>query len=69
MSEDRSSSQSSRSWLEKLISTFSSDFDEPSSREELLTFLREAGPKLNLDQDALTIIEGAFQISDQQYAR
>ncbi|WP_110676866.1 MULTISPECIES: transporter associated domain-containing protein [Salinicola] len=66
MSEDRSSSQSSRSWLEKLISTFSSDFDEPSSREELLTFLREAGPKLNLDQDALTIIEGAFQISDQQ---
>ncbi|MCE3028930.1 MULTISPECIES: HlyC/CorC family transporter [Salinicola] len=66
MSEDRSSSQNSRSWLEKLISTFSSDFDEPSSREELLTFLREAGPKLNLDQDALTIIEGAFQISDQQ---
>ncbi|WP_251978431.1 HlyC/CorC family transporter [Salinicola avicenniae] len=66
MSEDRSSSQSSRSWLEKLISTFSSDFDEPSSREELLTFLREAGPRLNLDQDALTIIEGAFQISDQQ---
>ncbi|GHB07291.1 HlyC/CorC family transporter [Salinicola rhizosphaerae] len=65
MSEDRSSSQS-RSWLEKLISTFSSDFDEPSSREELLTFLREAGPRLNLDQDALTIIEGAFQISDQQ---
>ncbi|NRB55748.1 MAG: CBS domain-containing protein [Salinicola sp.] len=66
MSEDRSSSQGSRSWLEKLISTFSSDFDEPSSREELLTFLREAGPRLNLDQDALTIIEGAFQISDQQ---
>ncbi|WP_110648430.1 HlyC/CorC family transporter [Salinicola peritrichatus] len=66
MSEDRSSSQNSRSWLEKLISTFSSDFDEPSSREELLTFLREAGPRLNLDQDALTIIEGAFQISDQQ---
>ncbi|WP_110687589.1 HlyC/CorC family transporter [Salinicola aestuarinus] len=66
MSDDRSSSQGSRSWLEKLISTFSSDFDEPSSREELLTFLREAGPKLNLDQDALTIIEGAFQISDQQ---
>ncbi|WP_110664718.1 HlyC/CorC family transporter [Salinicola halophilus] len=66
MSDERSSSQSSRSWLEKLISTFSSDFDEPSSREELLTFLREAGPRLNLDQDALTIIEGAFQISDQQ---
>jgi magnesium and cobalt transporter len=66
MSEDRSSSQNSRSWLDKLISTFSSDFDEPSSREELLTFLREAGPRLNLDQDALTIIEGAFQISDQQ---
>ncbi|MHB0777416.1 HlyC/CorC family transporter [Halomonas sp. WWR20] len=66
MSEDRSSGQGGKSWLDKLFSAFSSDSDEPSSRDELLTFLREAGARLRLDQDALTIIEGAFQISDQQ---
>ncbi|GAB2784892.1 HlyC/CorC family transporter [Halomonas shantousis] len=66
MSEDRSSGQGNKSWLDKLFSAFSSDSDEPSSRDELLTFLREAGARLRLDQDALTIIEGAFQISDQQ---
>ncbi|ABE59687.1 MULTISPECIES: HlyC/CorC family transporter [Chromohalobacter] len=66
MSEDRSSSQGGKSWLDKLLSAFSNDADEPSSRDELLTFLREAGTRLRLDQDALTIIEGAFQISDQQ---
>lgn len=66
MSEDRSSSQAGKSWLDKLFSAFSSDSDEPNSRDELLEFLREAGARLRLDQDALTIIEGAFQISDQQ---
>lgn len=66
MSEEQSSSQSNKSWLEKFFSTFSSDSDEPSSRDELLEFLREAGPRLRLDQDALMIIEGALQISDQQ---
>nr|WP_163502564.1 transporter associated domain-containing protein [Halomonas socia] len=66
MSEDRSSSQNNKSWLEKFFSAFSSDSDEPSSRDELLAFLREAGTRLRLDQDALTIIEGALQISDQQ---
>ncbi|SDM78229.1 magnesium and cobalt transporter [Franzmannia pantelleriensis] len=66
MSEDRSSSQNNKSWLEKFFSAFSSDSDEPSSRDELLSFLREAGTRLRLDQDALTIIEGALQISDQQ---
>lgn len=66
MSEDRSSSQGNKSWLEKFFGAFSSDPDEPSSRDELLVFLREAASRLRLDQDALTIIEGAFQISDQQ---
>lgn len=66
MSEDRSSSQGGKSWLEKLFTAFSSDSDEPNSRDELLVFLREAAAKLRLDPDALTIIEGAFQISDQQ---
>lgn len=66
MSEDRSNSQANKSWLEKLFSAFSPDSDEPNSRDELLEFLREAGPRLRLDQDAITIIEGALQISDQQ---
>ncbi|MBF8222847.1 HlyC/CorC family transporter [Halomonas sp. 328] len=66
MSEDRSSSQGNKSWLDKLFSAFSPDNDEPSSRDELLLFLREAGSRLRLEQDALTIIEGALQINDQQ---
>jgi len=66
MSEDRSSSQASKSWLDKLFSALSSDSDEPSSRDELLEFLRQAGSRLKLDQDAMMIIEGALNISDQQ---
>ncbi|GHC36767.1 HlyC/CorC family transporter [Aidingimonas halophila] len=66
MSEDRSSSQGGKSWLEKLFSAFSSDDDEPNSRVELMDSVREAGSRLHLDQDALTIIEGALQISDKQ---
>ncbi|QEA40421.1 CBS domain-containing protein [Pistricoccus aurantiacus] len=66
MSEDRSSGQNGKSWFDKLFGAFSGDSDEPSSRDELLTFLREAGTRLKLDQEALVIIEGALQISDQQ---
>ncbi|SEM12399.1 HlyC/CorC family transporter [Halomonas daqiaonensis] len=66
MSEDRSSSQGNKSWLDKLFSALSSDSDEPSSRDELLEFLRQAGSRLKLDQDAMMIIEGALNISDQQ---
>lgn len=66
MSDDRSSSQNSRNWLEKLLGAFSNDNDEPSNRDELLAFLKEAGSRFNLDADAMTIIEGAFNISDQQ---
>ena len=66
MSEDRSSGQGNRSWLDKLFSALSNDSDEPSSRGELLEFLRQAGSRLKLDQDAMMIIEGALSISDQQ---
>ena len=61
MSEDRSGSQS-KTWLDKLFGAFSSDTDEPSSRSELLQFLAEVGPRLNLDQDAIAIIEGAQRL-------
>lgn len=66
MSEDRSSGQGSKSWLDKFFNAFSSDSDEFNSRDELLVFLREEAGRLHLDPDALAIIEGAFQISDQQ---
>ncbi|MDR5867997.1 HlyC/CorC family transporter [Halomonas koreensis] len=66
MSEDRSSSQGNRSWLDKLFSALTSDSDEPSSRDELLEFLRQAATRLKLEQDAMMIIEGALNISDQQ---
>ncbi|MCW4152447.1 MULTISPECIES: HlyC/CorC family transporter [Halomonadaceae] len=66
MSEDRSSNANQRSWLEKLFSALSGDNDEPSSRDELLEFLRHAAGRLKLDQDAIMIIEGALEISDQQ---
>ncbi|MCM5703034.1 HlyC/CorC family transporter [Larsenimonas salina] len=66
MSDDRSSSQGSKSWLDKLLGAFSNDSEEPSSVDELKNFLRDAGTRLSLDQDGMTIIEGAFEISSQQ---
>lgn len=66
MSDDRPASQQSRSWLDKIIGAFSGDNEEPSSRDELMTFLKEASSRLSLDQDGLTIIEGAFDISTMQ---
>ncbi|NIC07915.1 HlyC/CorC family transporter [Billgrantia bachuensis] len=66
MSDDRTTGQGGRSWLDKLLGALSGDSDGPSSREELMEFLREAATRLKLDQDAMMIIEGAMQISDQQ---
>lgn len=62
MSEDRSSG-SSRSWLEKLTHAFS---DEPRTREDVLEVLYEAGEDGILDQDAVSIVEGAMQVSGMQ---
>ncbi|OHV12316.1 HlyC/CorC family transporter [Kushneria phosphatilytica] len=66
MSDDRSGSHNGRSWLDRLINAFGGDSDEPSSRDELLTFLREAATRLKIDQDELSIIEGAFNIGTMQ---
>lgn len=67
MSEDRSSNAPpQKSWLEKLFGALTGDNDEPSSRDELMAFLRHTAGRLKLDQDAMMIIEGALQISDQQ---
>lgn len=66
MSEDRSSTPSSKNWMEKLFGALSGDSEDLHSRDELMAFLRDAAGRLKLDQDALTIIEGALHISDQQ---
>ena len=61
MSEDRTGQP--KGWLEKLTHAFS---DEPRSREDLLTDLRQATDENLLDNEALTIMEGAMQVSDMQ---
>jgi len=73
MSEDPSSSSANsldsisknpeKSWLNKLLHAFSG---EPKSREELLEIIQEAAANQLLDQEALNIIEGAFDVSSQQ---
>jgi magnesium and cobalt transporter len=69
MSDDPSSShhngvrQQEKSWLNKLIQAFST---EPQSREELLTIIKDAANKKLVDQQALSIIEGALDVSEQQ---
>ena len=52
-----------RSWLEKLALALTG---EPSSREELLELLRSAQHRDLLDDEALSIIEGALLVSDMQ---
>lgn len=67
-SEEPHSSQNNetrpeKSWLTKLLDGFSS---EPKSREELLAIIKEAANNALLDQEALSIIEGALDVADQQ---
>lgn len=63
MSEEGSSSEQHRSWLERLSQAFTG---EPSSREELLELLRSAQQRSLLDAEALSIIEGAMTVADMQ---
>lgn len=73
MSEDPSSSQpppsryqdkqSERSWLDRVLSTFSA---EPKSREELLEIIKEAAENKVVDAEELEIIQGALDVADQQ---
>lgn len=62
MSEDRSTS-GHKTWLDKLTQAF---VHEPKNRQELLELLREAHANEVLDIEALSIIEGALQVSDMQ---
>ncbi|WP_175574351.1 HlyC/CorC family transporter [Teredinibacter haidensis] len=70
MSEEPSSSHSSndeptrnRSWLERLFSNFAS---EPKSRAELLDIIKGAANNKVVDQEALSIIEGALDVAKLQ---
>jgi magnesium and cobalt transporter len=62
MSEDRSTN-GHKTWLDKLVQAF---VHEPQNRQELLELLREAHANEVLDIEALSIIEGALQVSDMQ---
>lgn len=59
---DRTEKQD-RSWLDKLLHAFSA---EPKSREELLDIIKDAADNQLLDQEALSIIEGAMDVSSLQ---
>jgi len=69
MTEDPSSSHSSsdqlrsRSWLERFFNGFNS---EPKSRAELLDVIKGAVDNKVVDQEALTIIEGALDVAKLQ---
>ncbi|WP_339899929.1 transporter associated domain-containing protein [uncultured Gilvimarinus sp.] len=67
MTDDPSSSSATRaqerSWLERLLHTFSS---EPKSRDDLLEIIKDAAENKLLDQEALNIIEGALDVSSLQ---
>lgn len=60
MTDEPPSSHQDKSWLEKLVNSFSS---EPQSQEELLQVIREAAQKQLVDQEALNIIQGALEVS------
>lgn len=69
MADDTSSSvqrngeKQERSWLDKLLHAFSA---EPKSRDELLDIIKDAADNKLLDQEALSIIEGALDVSSLQ---
>ncbi|UTA48766.1 CBS domain-containing protein [Simiduia sp. 21SJ11W-1] len=65
MSDEPPSSlkQPEKSWLRKLLDTFTT---EPTSRAELLAIIKEAAERNLFDQEALHIIEGALEVSDQR---
>ncbi len=52
-----------RSWIDKIAQIFS---DEPTDTKSLLELLRNAEQDNVLDTDALSIIEGALQVSNMQ---
>lgn len=60
---DPTSSQPSKSWLERLSQVFS---DQPESIRDITELLREAEQRDVIDTDSLSIIEGAMQVTHMQ---
>ena len=52
-----------RSWLDRMFSSFSAD---PKNREELLDVIKCAVTNKIVDQEAMTIIEGALDVASKQ---
>lgn len=63
MNEDRTPEPEEKSWLEKIAHVFSS---EPKSRDDLLAILKVAQHNEVIDNDALSIIDGAMQVTEMQ---
>ena len=63
MTEEPPSNNQDKSWFEKVVQSFSG---EPKSREELLDIIEHAASNHLLDREALEIIQGALEVSDQQ---
>ncbi|SFC12018.1 magnesium and cobalt transporter [Marinospirillum celere] len=64
MNEDRSSrGQPPKNWFDKLLAAFTA---EPKNRQELVDFLKDASERQLIDYEALTVIEGALQLTDMQ---
>ncbi|PAV26210.1 Mg2+/Co2+ transporter CorC [Tamilnaduibacter salinus] len=65
MSDDQSSRSegTTKSWLERLSQAFSSD---PESLADVLEVLRDAESQNIIDADAMSIIEGAMQVTDMR---
>ncbi|TVP55124.1 MAG: CBS domain-containing protein [Halomonadaceae bacterium] len=55
--------QGQKSWLDRLSQAFNS---EPQSVDELLHVLRSAEEQQLIDSDAMSIIEGAMQVTDMR---
>jgi len=53
----------SRSWIERVAQVFSG---EPSSRQELMEVIQDAARRRIVDGEALSIIDGAMQVSEMQ---
>ncbi|MCG7981371.1 MAG: CBS domain-containing protein [Candidatus Thiodiazotropha lotti] len=62
-SEDRSSNGSSNRWLERISRMFGS---EPQDKEEIYNLLKEASERELLDNDALSMMEGAMLVSERR---
>ena len=64
MSEDTpSKTPTGKKWFEKISNAFS---DEPESLTDIMEILRTAEQNTVIDADALSIIEGAMQVTDMQ---